>query len=59
MVKSSDDKEAKNVRGRDESSAGTSQLVMLAVVALILIVLVLILLTLTNQIFPPWAAYLD
>ena len=46
------------MRGRDESSAGTSQLVMLAVVALILIVLVLILLTLTNQIFPPWAAYL-
>ena len=47
------------MRGRDESSAGIGQLVILAVVALILIVLVLILLTLTNQIFPPWAAYLD
>lgn len=47
------------MRGRDERSAGTSQLVMLAVVALILIVLVLVLLTLTNQIFPPWEAYLD
>jgi hypothetical protein len=33
--------------------------VLLAVVALILIVLVLILLTLTDQIFPPWEAYLD
>ncbi len=47
------------MRGRNDSSAGTSQLVMLAVVALILIMLVLILLTLTDQIFPPWAAYLD
>ncbi len=47
------------MRGRNESSAGISQLVMLAVVALILIVLVLILLTLTDQIFPPWAAYWD
>ena len=46
------------MQGRNESSAGTSQLVMLAVVALILIVLVLILLTLTNQIFPPWETYL-
>ncbi len=47
------------MRSRNESSAGIGQLVMLAVVALILIVLVLILLTLTDQIFPPWAAYLD
>ena len=47
------------MRGRNESSAGIGQLVMLAVVALILIVLVLILLTLANQIFPPWEAYLD
>lgn len=45
------------MRGRNESSAGIVQLVMLAVIALVLIVLVLILLTLTDQIFPPWEAY--
>ncbi len=47
------------MRGRNESSAGIGQLVMLAIVALVLVVLILILLTLTNQIFPPWSAYLD
>ena len=45
--------------GRNESSAGIVQLVMLAIIALVLVVLILILLTLTNQIFPPWSAYLD
>ena len=42
----------------NESSAGIVQLATLAIVALVLTVLVLILLTLTNQIFPPWSAYL-
>lgn len=46
------------MQDRNESSAGIVQLVMLAIVSLVLIVLVLILLTLTNQIFPPWSAYL-
>lgn len=46
------------MQNRSESSAGIAQLVVLAIVALVLIVLVLILLTLTDQIFPPWSAYL-
>ncbi len=45
------------MQGRNESSAGIGQLVMLAIVALILVVVVLILLTQLNQIFPPWEAY--
>lgn len=46
------------MQNRSESNAGIAQLVVLAIVALVLIVLVLILLTLTDQIFPPWSAYL-
>ncbi len=46
------------MQDRNESSAGTVQLVTLAIVALVLTVLVLILLTVTGQNFPPWSAYL-
>ncbi len=42
------------MRGRNESGAGTVQLVVLAIIALVLIVLVLFLLSLPELIAPPW-----